>query len=209
MAARAIERIGADERLEPAVERAFERIRSADAAHAALVFDVAWQPTMELVEVLVRALGDADEVRTLTLVHPSAAMTFIASAVGIRCTSVQLKTQRSVYDDDDEDEITDATASRTMFKMEDDERVDVFVRRSVTEARTRLVRRFALIFSEKAQLSPDLADVLAEELLHSGAKEIGLVHGSDVLETVADTLRLRLPDVRVALATQRKGAGSS
>jgi hypothetical protein len=208
MAARVIVPVGADERLDAAVAKAFDRLRSNDAAHAALLFDLSWQPTMELVDVLSVHLA-ASQVEALTLIHPSATMTFLASAVAMRCKGVTVTAQRSIYDDgEEEDETTDATSSRTMFVMNTNERVEDFVRQSVTEARRRVVRRFALVFADAIPLPADLADVLAEELLHSGAKEVGLIHASTALEIVADTLQLRLPEVRIALASSRTGSSS-
>jgi hypothetical protein len=201
--ARSIERIGADEPLELAVSRSFEHFRDAEASNAALMFDVGWVPTTDLVEMLAKEIAETDGLQSLTLIHPSAAMTFIASVVSSRCAGIKVDARRSLYDDGEDDEGTDATASKTLFMMAPHERHEAFVRRAVMEARTRIDRKFALMFDNSKPLPRDLADILFEELLHSGAKEVGLVYAGDGLDVIAASLRLRLPSVVIALATER------
>jgi hypothetical protein len=196
-----IERIRASA-VEQALHDAFERLRDTGASRAALLFDLEWMPTMDIVGVVADELERCDDLSTLTLIHPSAAMTFIASAIGLRAERVEIRTQRSVHDDGEEEEDTDATASRTMFVMRPDDRAEDFARRSVVEAKNRLVRRFALVFDPKREPPLELADILAEELLHSSVKEVGLVHPSPALDTVVAALRLRLPQVKIAVARQ-------
>jgi hypothetical protein len=200
---RAVERIGADEPLGLAVARSFEHFRDIEASSGALMFDIGWVPTTDLVEMLAKEIAETDGLQSLTLIHPSGAMSFIAGAVAARCNGVTVDARRSLYDDGEDDENTDATASKTMFMMSPGERYDSFVRRSVTEARARVDRRFALIFDNSRPLPRDLADVLFEELLHSGAKEVGLVYAGEGLDVVAASLRLRLPSIIIALATER------
>lgn len=197
-----IEHVEMGATLEDAIGAAFERLRSAGTSQCALVFDVEWPPTMDLVDLVARHLADSDDIETLTLVHPSAAMGFVASAVGLRVGSVDVRAQRSVYDEPDEDDFTDATASRTVFVMGPEERLGAFVGRAVGEARARAVKRFALVFDPKVPASMELSDVLVEELMQSGVREVGLVHPAASLETVVAALRLRLPNVRVAFATR-------
>ena len=198
-----MERIAADEPLALAVGRSFEQFRDIEAASAALLFDVGWVPTTDLVEILAKEIAETEFLQSLTLIHPSSAMTFIAGAVSARCANVTVDARRSLYDDGEDEEGTDATASKTMFMMARNERHDAFVRRAVAEARTRVDRRFALIFDNAKPLPADLADVLFEELLHSGAKEVGLVYAGEGLDVVAASLRLRLPNIVIALATER------
>lgn len=185
--------------LDQAIARALAEIEDATAAR--FVFDLDWTPTMELVEILARELPEANSLRSLSLVHSSAAMTFIASAVAARCPEVDVHARRSLWDDGDEDETLDATASKAIFVMAPGERHDAFVRRAVSEARSHVNRRFALVFDQSRPLPPDLADVLFEELLHSGVKEVGLIYKGEDLTGVADSLRLRLPEIQVALAS--------
>ncbi len=199
----AVEQVSLDAPLASAIETAFDRIRSADANRCALVFDASWQPTMDLVDLVTKSIAESEELRVVTLVHPSAAMAFIASAIASGVRSVEVCAQRSVYDEP-EDEDTDATASKTLFVMAPTESIEGFVRRSVTEARLRVVRRFALLFDAKSVPTMNLAGVLAEELLQSGVEEIGLIHPGAPLEAVVASVRLRLPGVRVAYATQPK-----
>jgi hypothetical protein len=198
-----VEHVSPDVPLAQAVEAAFERVRSSDATRCALQFDPNWHPTMDLVEVLARSIADSADIEVVTLVHPSAAMTFIASAIAARVNGVEVRAQRSIYDEP-EDMKSDATASKTMFVMTPTESIEGFVRRSVAEAQKRVVRRFALLFDGTSVPSMDLAGLLAEELLQSGVQEIGLVHPTAPLEAVVATLRLRLPNVRVAYASQTK-----
>ena len=186
-----------------AVEIAFDRIRSSDATRCALQFDPSWHPTMDIVDIVVAAIGGSADIETVILVHPSAAMTFIASAIAARVNPVEVRAQRSVYDVV-EDMKADATASKTMFMMTSTESIEGFVRRSVAEAQKRVVRRFALIFDAQSAPSMNLAALLAEELMHSGVQEIGLVHPTASLEPLVATLRLRLPNIRVAAAGGRK-----
>jgi hypothetical protein len=189
--------------LDEAVASAFSRIRSAPpSTTAALVFDLAWKPTMAAVDVIARELAGCAGITTLTVVHPSAAMSFIASAIALRVPAVQVRAQRSVYDEEeDDDEQTDATDSRTSYFMRKTEALDTFIRRSFTEARTRRVRRFALVFEDGTVLSRmELSDLLAEELLNAGVEEIGLIHPSADLDTVAAAVQLRVPSVQVSVA---------
>lgn len=166
-----------------------------------MVFDPDWRPTMDVVDFIANELEECEDVANLTLVHPSSAMTFIASAVALRAPAVQVSAQRSVYDEA-EDTAADATASKTMFVMGPGERVEHFLRRGVREAQSRAVRRFALIFDASCVPTMLIADVLAEELVRSGSvREIGLIHPKASLETVVAALRLQLPSVRVASAT--------
>jgi hypothetical protein len=196
----AVENISAGEPLDAALSRAFARLRAAGTSGCAVVFDAEWRPTMDIVELVSQELAEAEDIQTLALVHPSAAMTFIASAIGVRVPNVQISAQRSLHDEI-EDENTDATASKTVFVMERGEHAEAFVRRAIGEARTRVARRFALVFDAGCTPSIDLADVLAEELMRSSVKEIGLVHPRAPLETIVASLRLRLPHVRVAFAS--------
>jgi hypothetical protein len=189
--------------LATAVGTAFERIRSADVRRCALLFEVGWEPTMDLVEIVVSELERSDEIASLVLVHPSSAMAFIATAITLRMPSVVVAAQRSIYDDPDDDENLDATESKTMFMMTQDEPMPAFVRRAVAEVRLRVVHRFALILDERTTPGIELADLLVEELLGTAVKEIGLIHKHAPLDTVAAALRLRLPGIRVSLATTR------
>jgi len=198
-----VENVDPNVPLAKAVETAFERVRAADASQCALLFDNRWVPTTDLVDIVASQLEESPDVQTLTLVHPSAAMTFIASAIGSRSRDVEVRAWRSVYDEPD-DEVTDATASKTMFAMHDGEALPAFVRRAVGEARSRIVRRFALVFHAKSVPSMALADLLAEELFQTGVKEVGLVHPTAPLDTVVAALRLRLPGVRVSFASKPK-----
>lgn len=184
-----------------AVRRAFARLRDASAKSGALVFEARWQPTMDLVDIVEDCLVDADELERLTLVHPSAAMSFIASTIGSRIRTVQISARRSIYDEP-EVEDTDATASKTMFTMVPGEPIEAFVLRSVETARARVLRRFALIFDKGSEPDMTLAAILAEELLHSGVKEIGLIHPTLPLDALVAALRLRLPGVSVAHASK-------
>ena len=195
------EKIAIGEALASALSTAFSRIRSAGTSECAIVFDPQWRPTMDIVELVAAELNDCADVQSLTLVHPSSAMTFIASAIGLRAAAVQVATKRSVYDEV-EDENVDATASKTMFVMAPGERVEHFVRRSVREAHSRAVRRFALLFDASCTPSIEIADLLAVELMQSGGvREIGLIHPRSSLDTLVATLRLRVPTVRVAYAS--------
>jgi len=192
----AVERVRSDHPLDTAIAEAFERVRDVDASACALVFDVAWQPTMDVVELVVRELETSPEVRTLTLIHPSAAMAFIATAVAA-AASAEIRSQRSVHDEPELPH-TDATASKTVFLMRADEALDAFVRRAVGEVRKRVSRRFALVFDAKSMPTLDLAGTLAEELLQCRVEEVGLIHPTQPLDAVVAALRLQLPGVRVA-----------
>lgn len=202
MSVGAIETIKTNVPLEKTISIAFDRIRDAGIDRAALLFDLDWTPTMDVVSLIAFELERCDDLTSLTLIHPSAAMTFIASAIGLRIDRVQIRAQRSIHDDGEEEEDTDATASRTMFVMKQDENVEAFVRKSVAEAKRRIVRRFALVFDPRSVPPIELADVLAEELLHAGVKEVGLVHPGSALDTVVAALRLRVPEVKIAVARQ-------
>jgi hypothetical protein len=193
--------VDADRDLREAVRLAFDRIRASARRSAALVFETRWQPTMDLVDIAEDCLVDSDYLEQLTLVHPSAAMSFIASMIGSRVETVSISAQRSIYDEP-EVEDTDATASKTMFTMARGEPIEAFVSRSVATARQRVLRRFALLFEKSSQPDISLAALLAEELLHSGVKEIGLIHPSASLDAMVAALRLRLPGVSVAYASK-------
>lgn len=198
-----VEHVSVNEPLPKALAVAFERLRSADASKCALVFDTSWPPTMDVVDLIAAELRASDEISSLTLVHPSSAMTFIASALGVRAPAVQVTAMRSVFDEA-EDSNADATASKTLFMMEPAESVHHFVRRAVREAQKRAVRRFALFFHASVEPTMQIADVLAEELLRSGAvREIGLIHPTASLETLVAALRLRVPAIRVAYASEK------
>jgi hypothetical protein len=198
-----VERVAANEPLAAALAAAFSRLRSAGTSNCAVVFHPEWRPTMDVVDLIAHELSETEDISNLTLVHPSSAMTFIASALGLRAPAVQIAAQRSIYDEL-EDENADATASKTMFVMAPTERVEHFVRRAVREAQSRSVRRFALIFDAACVPTMEIANVLAEELLRSGSvREIGLIHPKAPLDTLVATLRLRLPTVRIAYATVR------
>jgi hypothetical protein len=202
-----VEQVSVDEPLARALATAFERLRSSDASRCALVFDARWQPTMDVVDLIAAELTDCYEISVLTLVHPSSAMTFIASALGVRAPAVQVTAVRSVFDET-EDSNADATASKTLFVMEPTELVHHFVRRAVREAQKRAVRRFALFFHASVEPTMDIADVLSEELLRSGAvREVGLIHPTASLETLVATLRLRVPAIRVAYASAKNKPG--
>jgi hypothetical protein len=194
-----VEKVAANESLAVGMSRAFDRVRAAGSSSVAIVFDVDWRPTMDLVDLVSQELAESEDVQALALVHPSAAMTFIASAIAVRVPTVQITVQRSLHDEI-EDEQTDATASKTMFVMERGELPEAFVRRAVAEARARVARRFALLFDANCSPSIELAEVLAEELTGSTVKEIGLIHPRAPLETLVALLRLRLPTIRVASA---------
>jgi hypothetical protein len=194
-----VEKVAANESLAIGMSRAFDRVRAAGSSSVAIVFDVDWRPTMDLVDLVSQELAESEDVQALALVHPSAAMTFIASAIAVRVPTVQITVQRSLHDEI-EDEQTDATASKTMFVMERGELPEAFVRRAVAEARARVARRFALLFDANCSPSIELAEVLAEELTGSTVKEIGLIHPRAPLETLVALLRLRLPTIRVASA---------
>ena len=197
-----VENLAANESLAVGISRAFDRVRAAGTSSVAIVFDVDWRPTMDLVDLVSQELAESEDVQALALVHPSAAMTFIASAIAVRVPTVQVTAQRSLHDEI-EDEQTDATASKTIFVMERGEAPEAFVRRAVAEARTRVARRFALLFDANCSPSIELAEVLAEELTGSNVKEIGLIHPRAPLETLVAMLRLRLPSIRVASAGGR------
>ena len=200
----AVEPVSIREGVEAGLAQAFERLRDSAASAGALLFPIDWSPTMDIVLPIADELDRCEDLTALTLIHPSAAMNFIASAIGLRVDRVVVRTQRSVHDDGEEQEDTDATASRTMFVMRHDDRVDAFVRKSVIEAKRRLVRRFAIVFDANKELTLDLADILAEELLDSGIKEVGLVHPGGVLDTIVAALRLRVPHVKIAVARQKR-----
>lgn len=196
-----VEHVATTVPLADALSAAFSRLRSAGTSAVAVVFDPHWQPTMDVVDLISTQLEDCEDVTSLTLVHPSSAMTFIASALGLRAPTVTVSARRSVYDEL-EDAGADATASKTMFVQAPAERVEHFVRRAVREAHTRAVRRFALIFDAACVPNMQIADLLAEELVRSGGvRELGLIHPKASLETVVAALRLRLPAVRVAYAS--------
>ena len=196
-----IEQVAPSAPLAAALSDVFARLRSAGTSSGAVVFDPEWRPTMDVVDLIANELQDPGDLTKLTLVHPSSAMTFIASALGLRAPEVQVSARRSVYDEL-EDQNADATASKTMFVMAPGERVEHFVRRAVREAQSRSVRRFALIFDAAYVPNMAIADVLSEELLRSGGvREIGLIHPKASLETVVAALRLRLPAIRVASAS--------
>jgi hypothetical protein len=199
-----VERVATNEPLAAALSTAFSRLRGAATSRCALAFDPKWQPTMDVVDLITNELTESEDITNLILVHPSSAMTFIASALGLRTPAVQITAQRSIYDEL-EDDSADATASKTMFVMAPTERVEHFVRRAVREAQDRAVRRFALIFDASAVPSMDVADALAQELLRSGTvREIGLIHPKASLETLVAALRLRLPSIRIAHANATK-----
>jgi hypothetical protein len=199
----AVELVANDRPLAQAIEEAVERLRSIGDATVALMFDLSWRPTMDVVEPIARALSGSNAIRTLTLVHPSAALNFIAAAVGTRVKSVSVMSRRSLYDED-EDEQTDATESNTFFRMDPHEPLDAFVRRSIREARARAVRRFALVFDSRSRPTLALADTLVEELLQSSVQEIGLVHPAFRLDAIAASVHLRLSHVRVACGSERR-----
>lgn len=194
-----VEKVSSKVPLAAALAEAFARLRSAATSRCAVVFDHEWQPTMEVVDLIASELSETDDIATLTLVHPSSAMTFIASALGLKTRAVTITSQRSVYDEL-EDDSADATASKTMFVMDREERVDHFLRRAVREAQSRSVRRFALLFDAACVPSMLIADVLAQELQRGAVREIGLIHPKASLDTVVAALRLRLPAVRIAYA---------
>ncbi len=186
--------------LAEAIAKAFEGC--ANDTNIILLFENTWHPTMAVAEHIGEAMARLAAVETLTLVHPSAAMSVIAGAVSSRFPNVIVKSQRSLYDDP-EDEATDVTASKTVFAMGPNEMMDAFVRRSVGEARTRSARRLALVFSPHCRPTLAVADVLVEELVRSGVEEIGLIHPTTRLDAIAASLRLQLPNVRVALGDHR------
>jgi hypothetical protein len=194
-----VERVSAKEPLSVALSDAFASFRDAGLAQCALAFDPDWRPTMDLVDLVASELADGcEDISQLTLIHPSSAMTFIASALGLRAPSVHIVAQRSVYDEQ-EDLSADATASKTMFVMGRDEGIELFLRRAVREAQARSVRRFALILDGSYVPTLDAVDVLAEELmLGGGVQEIGLIHPTASLDTLVAGLHLRLPTLRVA-----------
>jgi hypothetical protein len=205
-----VEIVALDQPLASAIEQAFERLRSAGSTRGALVFHTSWHPTMDVVELVAAQLTLEDDVKTLTLVHPSAAMGVIASAIASRVQElggggIVVESKRSIYDDP-EDEHTDATGSNTFFRMDPGESESAFVRRAVREARARAVRRVALILDRNAQPTMKLADILVEELLQSGVREVGLIHATAPLDAIASSVRLRLPAVRIALASERRGS---
>lgn len=193
--------------LPEAIAEALAKVSPDSDASVALVFDLNWIPTMDVVDHIARELLHLDALERLTLIHPSSAMAVIAVAVATRVPSVQVDARRSVYDEA-EDEHTDATASHTFFRMRSGEPIDGFVRRSVNEARTRAVRRFALVFDKDSRPNLTLADVLVEELVQSRVQEVGLIHPTIPLDSVAASLRLRLANIRIALSTERRTAKS-
>jgi hypothetical protein len=198
-----VELISPKEPLPKAIAQAVGKLSPSDDAHVVLVFDPGWHPTMEVVDILTRELASFDALETLTLVHPSAAMGVIAAAVASRMPAIQVMSKRSLYDEA-EDEETDATESNTFFRMASGESLDAFVRRSVGEAHTRAVRRFALVFDPDSRPTLALADVLVEELVQSGVQEIGLVHPTIRLNAIAASVRLRLATVKIALGSERR-----
>lgn len=197
-----IEIVDGGQPLNKALAAAFAKIRTSGASQVSLLFDLGWRPTMDAVELVAREVAASKGITTLVLVHPSASMSFLASAIAMRVRPVEVRARRSMYDDEDEDEEnTDATTSRTLFMMKKGDVLEDFVRRSVSEARSRIVRRFALVFEETTTPpTMDLTDYLAEELLNAGVEEVGLIHSNADLETVAAALRLRLPAVRISFA---------
>jgi hypothetical protein len=201
MARDRVENVSATGPLSEALAELFRRLAMADDESVTLVFDVAWEPTMDVVGPLERGIEELPALETLTLVHPSAAMTVIASAVASRTDTVCVRTKRSLYDDPEDDEV-DATQSNTWFGMQANEPLEAFVRKSVAEAHARAVRRFALVFTPESRPTLALADVLVEELVQSGVKEIGLIHPSVRLDVIAASVRLRLASVKIAVATE-------
>lgn len=202
-----VERVDNESTLDEGIGAAFDRLGSSGATRCAIVFDVRWQPTMDVVDLVARRLDEAAQIEVLTLVHPSAAMGFIASALGLRVSRVQVHARGSVHAEPVEDENADLTASRTMFVMQPGERLESFVRSSVRSAGERVLRRFALLFDARAPVSMELADLLVEELMESGVRELGLVHPTQPLDTVVAALRLRLPAVRVQCSDRSAAIG--
>jgi hypothetical protein len=202
MTSAALEFVSTTVPLAPAIADAFARLRESRQTETALVFDMSWHPTMDVVELIARELVASGGIQLLTLIHPSAAMSVIAAAIATRVESVSVTSKRSMYDEDEIEDI-DPTESKTLFSMDPGESLNGFVRRSVREARNRAVVRVALVFHKSSQPTMALADTLVEELVQSGVRELGLIHATTSLDAIAASVRLRLANVRIALGSER------
>jgi hypothetical protein len=111
-------------------------------------------------------------------------------------------TKRSIYDEP-EDEETDATESNLSFQMEPTDTLDRFVRTSIREAHARSAHRFALVFDADSIPTLSLADTLVEELLSTDTREMGLIHPTASLDDIGASVRLRLANIRIAVANER------
>lgn len=192
-----------NEPLASVVHSAFEKLRASAAKSVGLDFDMLWRPTMDAVDIIARELADPGAITELTLIHPSSAMSVIAAALSTRVNGVTITAKRSIYDEP-EDEDVDATESNTLFSMGASESLEAFVRRSVRAVRARSAHRFALAFDKDCRPTLEVADTLVEELLQSDVRELGLIHPTIVLDAIAASIRLRLPNLRVAIGSERK-----
>jgi hypothetical protein len=185
------------------VGTAFGEIRTQGRPEATLVFDLGWQPTIELVDVVAREVESTPFLRELFLVHSSAAMGVIAGALDARCIATSVVAKRSLFDDPD-DEFVEPTELKTVFQMTPKETIEAFVRAALAQVRSQGIHRFALVFDAQSQPTLAIADVLVEELIDTKVTEIGLVHGSTDLGAIASSIRLRLRGVTVGTGSTRK-----
>jgi hypothetical protein len=187
------------------VATAFSEIRTQARPEATLVFDLGWQPTIELVEVVAAEIEKTPFLRELFLVHSSAAMAVIAGAIDARCIATSVVAKRSLFDDPD-DEFVEPTELKTVFQMRPEETIEGFVRAALKQVRVQAIHRFALVFDTQTEPTLAIADVLVEELIDSKVNEIGLVHGTADLGPIASSIRLRLGGVTVGIGSTRKAS---
>jgi hypothetical protein len=201
VASEIVELISSRDPLPAAVDVACRRLRATSVTRATLLFDIAWNPTMEVVPLIEAGLRGLS-ISELTLIHPSAAMAVIATALSARVPSLTVLTKRSIYDEP-EDEETDATESNLSFQMERGDTLERFVRTSIREAHARAAHRFALVFHEDSVPSMSVADTLVEELLPTDTRELGLIHPNASLDAIGASVRLRLANIKIAIACER------
>jgi hypothetical protein len=183
-----------------AVGRAFATL--GDGPRAILVIPHLWRPTVEIVPLIVEAAANRPALRVLVLVHPSAAMSFIASSVSIKLPKVTVRSAPAI-----EDAFDEGPSPLPIVSMTDREAVEGFIRRGTAELRDRSVRRGVLVLAAAANVGPSLGDVLVEELLQNATlRAIALVHPTANLDVPAASVRLRLPRARIVTAKDVEAA---
>jgi hypothetical protein len=182
--------------LPSAIGRAFDTLGLS--AQGILVLPHHWRPTVEIVPLIVDAITEkTPALNALVLVHPSAAMSFIASSVSIKLPHVAVRSAPAI-----EDAFDAGPSPVPVVTMRARETIEGFIRRGTAELRDRAVRRGVLVLADSANVGTALGDVLVEELLQNATlRAIGLVHPTANLEVPAASVRLRLPRAKIVTAT--------
>jgi hypothetical protein len=179
-----------------------------DVRTAVFVFPAGCRPEASLVGLLASAASRCAALEAIVLVHPSAAMGFVASSLGLRLPALEVRRVRTTSELAATQSYGLAVPPRTVVvHMGVDEDADAFVRRAFQTLRERAARRGVIVFAHEAVLDGIVTEEIGRELAESASvHRLALVHPTAALDHSAAAIAIRQPRVHVVTARDAEAA---